>query len=77
MLVRQLVMRRGDLRGLPDAPASSAGQDLRIAAAADAAGLATLLASAFGMAWTTADVRRVLLGAADILRTYVVTDADA
>ena len=74
--MRQLMMRRGDLHGWPGAPPLAPGQDLRIATAADAAALATLLASAFGTAWTTANSHRVLLDAEDVPRTFVVSDAD-
>jgi len=36
-----------------------------------------LLASAFGVTWTAADVRRALLDAADVPRTFVVSTDDA
>ena len=66
-------MRRPDLEGLPTPPRLATDQDLRVAVAGDADGLAAVLAGAFGPDWTADKVREVLLAAPDVETTFVAT----
>ena len=67
----QLQMRREDLAALPPLTAP-VGLTIRRAVEADAAGIATCLATAFGIAWDEARVRTELLHHAEVLATFVV-----
>lgn len=69
----QVQMRRPDLTDLPPLPALPPAHALRVALDVDAAGIAAVLASAFGEAWDVEQVRQKLLDAADVDTTYVVT----
>ena len=69
---RQLLMRRPALNDLPPLPLLPTGHTLRPAVAADAAGIADVLASAFGPEWTVDRVRGALLDAPDVETTFVV-----
>ena len=64
-------MRRPDLDGLPTPPLPS-GHALRRAGAADADGIAVVMASAFGPEWTADRVRRSVLDAPDVETTFVI-----
>jgi mycothiol synthase len=71
--VRQLFMRLPDLDHLPPMPPLPPGHELRTAVAADAEGIATTMASAFGPEWTAERVRRALLDAEDVPKTFLIT----
>lgn len=68
-------MRRSVLDDLPPLPPLPPGYALRVAGPADAAGIADVLASAFGPEWTADRVREALLEAPDVERTFVVAVA--
>jgi mycothiol synthase len=70
--VAQLLMRRPDLADLPPAPAG-----IESAAAADVAGLASLLAAAFDEPWDGDRVRRDLLDDPTVKRTLIMRDGGA
>ena len=70
----QVLMRRPDLDGLP-ALSLPPGHALWRAGAADADGIAAVMASAFGPEWTPERVRRSLLDASDVETTFVIETA--
>ncbi len=71
----QLVMRRPGTLPLDAPPALPPGYRLRLAGPGDAASMAQCLEAAFNSGWDAERVRRLLLEAADVSATYVVTHA--
>lgn len=71
--MRQLFMRLPDLDHLPPVPPLPPGHELRTAVAADAEGIAAMMASAFDPDWTVERVRRALLDAEDVPKTFLIT----
>jgi mycothiol synthase len=71
--MQQLLMRRPDLKNLPPIPSLPEGYTLRPYAPGDLEGLTALLQSAFEeMDWTVEKVRKSLIDAPDVKRTFVV-----
>ncbi len=70
--MRQLLMRRPHLRGLPPLASPTPGYHLALAGIEDAFTIAQCLKNAFGVDWSPDRVLRDLLEAEEVLATYIV-----